>query len=91
MALVELQKKSFGENRPHVAEAHGELRERKNRASFENKIPCKLRDIIYNPPDLPRENSVIFVMKINSFARMKTSFLNKTLKKAGAVFPRRDV
>ena len=45
MALVKLKKKPFGEDRSHVAEAHGDVREGKNRASFQGKFHCKLQDI----------------------------------------------
>ena len=78
MALAKLQRKPFGEDRSHVAEAHGDVREGKNRASFQEKISCKLQDIMKNTFDLPGENSTIFVTWISSFA-------------SGPFSPRRDV
>ena len=42
MALAKLQRKSFGGERSHVAEAHGDVRTGENRASFQDKINCKL-------------------------------------------------
>ena len=60
MALAKLKKKPFGEDRLHIAEAHGDVREPKNRASFQEKIPCKLQDIMKNTHDFPGENSTIF-------------------------------
>ena len=37
MALAKLQRKPFGEDRSHVAEAHGDVREGKIRLSFQDK------------------------------------------------------
>ena len=53
MALAKLQRKHFGEDRSHVAEAHGDVREGKNRGSFQEEIPCKLQDIMKNTPNFP--------------------------------------
>ena len=60
---------------------------KKNPASFQHKSPCKLQANMLKPLDFPWENSMIFEMKINSFAMAKTTFFSKTLKKTGAVFP----
>ena len=43
------------------------------------------------PLDFPRENSMIFEMKINSFAMARTTFFSKTLKTLARFSPRRDV
>ena len=51
--ISKLQRKPVREDRSHVAEAHGDVREGKNRASFQEKIPCKLQDIMKNTPDFP--------------------------------------
>ena len=80
MALRELQRKCFGENRSHVAEAHGNLKEEQKIASFQHKNACKLQAIVLKPLDFPWENSMIIGMKINSFALAKTTFFSKTLK-----------
>ena len=90
MALAELQRKSFGENRSHVTEAHGQLREKKT-ATFEHTIPCKLQENMLKPFDFPPEISMIFVMKITSFAIAKTTSFSKTLKTLARFSPRRDV
>ena len=82
MALAKLQRKCFGENRSHVAEAHGKLKkEKKNPASFQHKNPCKLQANMLKPLDFPRENSMIFEMKINSFAMARTTFFQKRSKR----------
>ena len=81
MALAKLQRIFFGEDRSHVAEAHGHVREGKNRVNFQNKMHCKLQDIIKIPPDFSRENSIIFVKWISSFAVAKTTFFQKHSKR----------
>ena len=93
MALAELQRKPFGENRSHVTEAHGKLKERnKNRAPFEDKIPVNYRTTVKKKtPDFPRENSSIFVMKIKSFTLAKATLFKKTLKTLARFSPQRDV
>ena len=62
-------------------------RGKKNPASFQRKNPCKLQANMLKPLDFPRENSMIFEMKINSFAMAKTTFFFKNPQNAGAVFP----
>ena len=92
MALAKLQRKCFGENRSHVAEAHGKVKEDKqNPASFQHKNPCKLQANMLKPLDFPRENSMIFEMKINSFAMAKTTFFSKTIKTLARFSPRQVV
>ena len=60
--------------------------EKENRASFQEKIPCKLQDIMKNTLAFPRENSTILVKWISSFALAKTTFFQNA-QNAGAVFP----
>lgn len=91
MALAELQRKCFGENRSHVAEGHGNVKEEQKTASFQHKNACKLHAIVLKPLDFPRENSMIFGMKINSFALAKTTFFSKTLKTQARLSTRRVV
>lgn len=91
MALAELQRNCFGENRSHVAEAHGNLKEEQKTASFQHKNACKLHAIVLKPLDFPRENSMIFGMKINSFALAKTTCFSKTLKTQAQLSTRRVV
>ena len=87
MALAKLQRKPFGEDRSHVAEAHGDVREGKTRANFRNKIHCKLQDIMKNTPDFPGTTQVNhFREMINSFALAKTTFFQNA-QNAGAAFP----
>ena len=62
-------------------------RGKKNPARFQHKNPCKLQANMLKPLDFPRENSMIFEMKINSFALAKTTFFFKNPQNAGAVFP----
>ena len=64
---------------------------KKNPARFQHKNPCKLQANMLKPLDFPRENSMIFEMKINSFAMAKTTFFSKTLKTLARFSPRRVV
>ena len=60
MALAELQRKPFGENRSHVTEAHGELKERKKNAHLlKTKFPVNYRTTC--------KNHLIFPGKIQAF------------------------
>ena len=81
MALAKLQRKCFGENRSHVAEAHGKLKEEKNPARFQHKNPCKLQANMLKPLDFPRENSMIFEMKIIVSLWRKRHFFEKRSKR----------
>ena len=54
---------------------------KKNPARFQHKNPCKLQANMLKPLDFPRENSMIFEMKINSFAMAKTTFFQKRSKR----------
>ena len=60
--------------------------EREKKCRFENTIPCKLQENVRGPPDFPRENSSILMMKINSFAVAKTTFKIRS-KRSNALFP----
>ena len=91
MALDERRRSCLGEDRTHVAETHGEVRWKKNREDFQDKIPCKLQENESKPPDFPRENSNKFELSINSFAMAKTAFFGKTLKTLARFSPRQDV
>ena len=71
MALDERRRSCLGEDRTHVAEAHGQVRWEKNRENFQDEIPCKLQENMSNPLDFPRENSYKFELTINSFAMAK--------------------
>ena len=87
MALAKLQRKPFGEDRSNVAEAHGDVREGKNSASFQDKIHCKLQGVIKNTPDFPGENSTISVSWISSFVLAKTTFFFAKRSKRWRCFP----
>ena len=56
-------------------------RGKKNPARFQHKNPCKLQANMLKPLDFPRENSMIFEMKINSFAMARTTFFQKRSKR----------
>ena len=88
MALAKLQRKPFGEDRSHFADANGDVREINNCASFQEKIPCKLQDIMKNKLDFLGNNSTTVVKWINSFAMAKTTVFQNS-ENAGAVSPRR--
>ena len=56
-------------------------RRKKHPARFQHKNPCKLQANMLKPLDFPRENSMIFKLKINSFAMAKTTFFQKRSKR----------
>jgi hypothetical protein len=56
MALDELQnQKPFGGHWPLLEEPHGDVRRKKHRAPFQEKIPCKLLVSIKKALQIPRE------------------------------------
>jgi hypothetical protein len=56
MALDELQnQKPFGGHWPLLEEPHGDVRRKKHRAPFQEKIPCKVLVIIKKALQIPRE------------------------------------
>ena len=81
MALAKFQRQPFGEDRSHVAEARGGVKEGKNRASFQEKIPCKLQDVMKNTFDFRGENSTISVKWINKSRYGENGIFSKRSKR----------
>ena len=63
------------------------IKTKKNPASSQHKNPCKLQANMLKPLNFLRENSMIFEMKINSFALAKTTFFQKNSKRRRGFSP----